>query len=130
MPAGEASERYYVADAVGARVNLDGAPTPPSWTGGYATPEPFTSTRTGTGGCDAGEAFTDRNGDGPWDAGNPVPYALADHAQPRHALARRAGPVRRPAWRPGSRTTDTPTWRLLLDGMIAEPAALPQRACS
>jgi type II secretory pathway pseudopilin PulG len=119
MPGGSASSRYYVADTMRARVNLDGE-FAPTFANGYSLGEPFTDSN-GNGTRDAGEPYTDADSDGQWDAGNPVPYALAD--QHNHAMrwpeenakfnARVAA---------GTDEDDTPTWRLLLDRMIADPA--------
>ena len=118
MPAGMASERYYVPERMHARVNVDGVTTP-NHVGGWVAQEPYTDTD-GDGRRDAGEPFTDVDGDGQWDAGNQAPYALADmanhcmrypDAQARHAARIAAG----------LETEDTPTWRLLLDRMVMDP---------
>ncbi len=118
MPAGMASQRYYVPDRFDARMNLDGVPTP-NHVGTWVAQEAFTD-ENGNGLRDPGEPFSDDDGDGRWDVGNEAPYALADmhnhcmrypDAEARHAARVAAG----------LETDDTPTWRLLLDRMIREP---------
>ncbi len=118
MPTGESAQRYYVADRMGARVNVDGAPNP-SFVHDHSASEPYTDTN-GNGRRDAGEPYTDVNGNGSWDVGDPVPYALADmnnHCE-RWPDANAKFEARVAA---GQDTEDTPTWRLLLDRMNAEP---------
>jgi type II secretory pathway pseudopilin PulG len=119
MPSGLAASRYYVPLGMGARMNLDGENTP-TFMNDYAAPEPLTDTN-GNGHWDAGESYTDTNGDGSWTPGNPIPYALAD--QQNHAMrwpeenAKFSARVAA-----GVEADDTPTYRLLLDRMIANPA--------
>ncbi len=118
MPAGYASARYYVPEGMRGRVNLDGASTP-TFAHDYAASEPFTDAN-GNGFYDKGEAFTDTDGDGLWTVGNPYPYALADqHNHAMRAPDEQALFAQRVA--AGQDTDDTPTWRLLLDRMIADP---------
>ena len=118
MPTGSASARYYVPGNMRARVNLDGVAAP-SFVHGYAASEPFADANA-NGLRDSGEAFTDVNGDGNWDVNNPVPYAISD--QFNHAMRwpdENAKFQQRVA--AGLDTDDTPSWRLLLDRMIASP---------
>lgn len=119
MPSGSAAERYYPAERIQARVNRDGE-NAPSFVNAYRATEPFTDTN-GNLKRDAGEPYTDTDGNGRWDLGNPVPYALADQ---HNACMRAPDEQRRFAARvaAGQETDDTPTMRLLLDRMIAEPA--------
>jgi hypothetical protein len=119
MPTGLAASRYYVPLEMGARVNLDGDAMP-AFRGDYALPEPFTDAN-GNGRWDAGEAYTDANGDDAWSPGNPFPYALAD--QHNHAM-RATDESAKFAARVAAQleTDDTPTYRMLLDRMIANPA--------
>jgi hypothetical protein len=119
MPGGLASTRYYVASNFRARMNLDGE-LAPTFVNGPSVGETFTDVN-GNGTRDPGEPFTDSDGDTLWDAGNPVPYALAD--QFNHAMRwpeENAKFTARVA--AGTDKDDTPTWRLLLDRMIADPA--------
>ncbi len=119
MPAGSGSTRYYVPSTMRGRVNLDGDAVP-AFDNDYALAEPYTDVN-GNGERDPGEPYTDVNGNGTWDAGNPVPYAIAD--QFNHAMrwpeenAKFAARVAA-----GTDVDDTPTWRLLLDRMIADPS--------
>ncbi len=118
MPDGMASERYYVPERMRARMNLDGVTTP-AFAGGWAAQETFTDTNS-NGVRDPGEPFDDGDGDGSWDAGNEMPYALADmnnHCMRYpEAVARHEARVAA-----GLATDDTPTWRLLLDRMVLDP---------
>lgn len=119
MPSGSAATRYYVPANMRARVNLDGQPTP-VFVNDYSVGEAFVDANA-NGVYDAGETYTDANGNGQFDLGDAVPYALAD--QQNHAMrwpeenakfnARVAA---------GLDVDDTPTWRLLLDRLIADPA--------
>jgi hypothetical protein len=118
MPDGLAAQRYYVATGVGGRINLDGQTTPVH----VNTPRPAEpyEDENGNGRHDDGERFTDVDGDGERDPGNEVPYAVADvhnHCarwpeEKARFDARVAAGIEDPA---------TPTWRLLLDDMIANP---------
>ncbi|MDA1193669.1 MAG: prepilin-type N-terminal cleavage/methylation domain-containing protein [Planctomycetota bacterium] len=118
MPAGNASQRYYVPERMAARMNRDGVSTP-NHVGDFLSAESYTDSN-GNGAYDMGEPFTDTNGDDRWDVGNEVPYALADmqnHCKRYpEALARHEARVDA-----GLETDDTPTWRILLDRMVAEP---------
>jgi prepilin-type N-terminal cleavage/methylation domain-containing protein len=119
MPAGSSAERYYVSDNFRARMNLDGAATP-TFLNEYAASEAYTDSN-GNGLRDAGEPFVDADGDDVYDLGNPMPYALADqfnHAKRWPDEDERF--ARRVAY--GLEVDDAPTWRLLLDRMIADPA--------
>lgn len=118
MPGGLAASRYYVPSGIRARVNLDGEYAP-AFQNGYRTAEPFADAN-GNGTYDWSETYTDTNGNGAWDGALAHPYAFAD--QHNHAMrwpdedakfkARVAA---------GLDTDDTPTYRLLLDRMIADP---------
>jgi hypothetical protein len=118
MPDGFAATRYYPAERFRARVNLDGE-WAPTLVNGLASAEPFTD-GDGDGLHDREEPFVDQDGDGRYDAGNPWPYALAD----QHNACMRAPDeaarfeARRAA---GLERDDAPTWRILLDRMVAEP---------
>lgn len=118
LPPDLAAARYYVAERFGARVNVDGA-TAPSIANGPRAAEPFTD-RDGDGRFDDGEPFEDLDENLVRDAGNAVPYALAD--MHNHCMrwpeeqARFAARVAA-----GIEEEETPTWRLLLDRMIAQP---------
>lgn len=118
MPAGNASARYYVPGDIHARINVDGT-AGPVFSNDYAASEPYADAN-GNGVHDAAESFTDVNGDGAWNVNNPVPYAMAD--QFNHCM-RWYDENRRFTQRvaAGLETDDTPTWRLLLDRMIATP---------
>ncbi|MDF1699806.1 MAG: prepilin-type N-terminal cleavage/methylation domain-containing protein, partial [Planctomycetota bacterium] len=118
MPAGMASQRYYVPDRFDARLNLDGTTTP-SYIGAWAEQEPFDDDN-GDGQRDTGEAFTDLDGDDRWDVGNEAPYALADTANhcKRYPEAIAHHDARVAA---GLETEASLTWRLLLDRMILDP---------
>ena len=119
LPTGEAAYRYYVGERMGARVNLDGQAAP-LFTNGYAAAEPYTDTD-GNGRRDPGEPYEDVNGNATWDMGNPAPYALAD--MHNHCMRWPEAQARFEARvAAGLETDDTPTWRLLLDRMIADPA--------
>ncbi len=118
MPTGSAADRYYVPGRMGARMNVDGE-FAPIFQGGPMPTEPYTDANS-NGKRDPGEPYTDVNGNSRWDIGNPVPYALADmhnhcmrypDAQARHDARVAAG----------IDENETPTWRILLDRMIAEP---------
>ncbi|MDJ0520709.1 MAG: hypothetical protein QNJ90_01400 [Planctomycetota bacterium] len=118
MPAGESAQRYYVARRMQSRVNVDGEWLP-QFQNVIAPQEPYTDTN-GNGRRDPGEPYTDLDGDDTWDVGNPVPFAMADmhnHCM-RYPEAVAKANARVAA---GTETDDTPTWRLLLDRMIAEP---------
>jgi hypothetical protein len=118
MPSGLAAARYYVADRFGARVNVDGATTPTTLNGPRPA-EPFTDLD-GDGRFDEGEAYDDLNDDNYRDPGNPVPYALAD--MHNHCMRWPEEQARFQARiAAGTREESTPTWRLLLDRMIAQP---------
>ncbi|MFV1959519.1 MAG: hypothetical protein ACC662_08930, partial [Planctomycetota bacterium] len=118
MPDGESAQRYYVAERMQGRVNIDGVPVP-NLVNDYSPSEPFTDTN-GNGRRDTGEPYTDSNGNGSWDVGNPVPYALAD--MQNHCMRWPDAQARFEARvKAGLETDDVPTWRLLLDRMIAEP---------
>ncbi len=118
MPDGEAAQRYYVAERFGARVNVDGETTP-QFVNDYQLPEPFTDTN-GNGTRDYGETYTDSNGNGIWDINTPVPYALAD--MQNHCMRYPDADARFEARvAAGLDKQEVPTWRLLLDRMIAEP---------
>ena len=118
MPAGQATLHYYVPTRFGGRINVDGTSTP-AFVNEWAYPEPYADTND-NGRYDEGEPFTDADDDGVRHPGNLVPYALAD--MHNHCLrwpdeqalfdARVAA---------GTEEADTPTWRLLLDEMIAHP---------
>ena len=118
MPTGEAAQRYYVAERMQARVNLDGEDIP-IHVNDLAAGESFTDTN-GNGRRDAGEPFVDADSDGQWDVGNSVPYALAD--MHNHCMRWPEAAARFDARvAAGLETDDTPSWRLLLDRMIQEP---------
>jgi hypothetical protein len=118
MPAGSPAQRYYVAGRMRARVNVDGTAAA-QFENGYAASEGWTDVN-GNGRHDPGEPFADANGNGRWDAGNPVPYALAD--QHNHGLRWPEAHARFQARvAAGLDVESAPTWRLLLDRMIAEP---------
>jgi hypothetical protein len=118
MPTGSAASRYYPSERMTARVNRDGEFAPAFMNGLQAT-EPYTDSNA-NGKRDPGEPYTDVDGNGQWDLGNPVPYALADmqNACMRYPdeLAKHTARVAADQDR-----EDTPTMRLLLDRMIAEP---------
>ena len=118
MPVGSAATRYYVPGNMRARMNLDGQSTP-IFANDYAASEPFIDANS-NGRRDGSETFTDVDSDGAWNVNNPVPYAMAD--QFNHCM-RWPDEDRRFAARvaAGLETDDTPTWRLLLDRMIASP---------
>ncbi|MCC7137445.1 MAG: hypothetical protein IT460_03340 [Planctomycetes bacterium] len=119
MPSGSAATRYYVPESIRARVNLDG-PTTPVFVNGYAASEPFTDAN-GNGLWDSGEAYTDSDGDNHYDVNNPVPYALAD--QQNHAMRWPDENAKFQARVAAGLDVDgEPTYRLLLDRMIADPA--------
>lgn len=118
MPAGMASQHYYVPERMRGRMNLDGE-WAPQMVNGWAAQESWTDTN-GNGQRDAGEPYTDADGNGMWDQGNEAPYALADmtnHCM-RHpdALARFQARVAT-----GTDSPDAPSLRLLLDEMILDP---------
>lgn len=118
MPSGNASVRYYVPLNFRARVNLDGT-SAPVFANGYAASEPFTDLNA-NGTRDSGESFTDSDGDGLWSVNNPVPYALSD--QFNHCMRwpdENARFQQRVA--AGLDRDDVPSWRMLLDRMIATP---------
>ncbi len=118
MPAGENAQRYYVPARMQARVNIDGEWNP-AFSNVMAPQEPYVDANL-NGRRDPGEEYTDLNSNSQWDMGNPVPYALADmqnHCM-RHPQAEAKAAARVAA---GIEVDDTPTWRLLLDRMIAEP---------
>ena len=118
MPAGMASQRYYVPEKIRARVNVDGVSTP-IFANDWSEQESYTDTN-GNGRRDAGEPYTDSDGDGQWDLGNEAPYALADmnnHCM-RYPDAMAKFEARVAA---GLDPEITPSWRLLLDQMILEP---------
>ena len=119
LPTGLAASRYYVPSGIRGRVNLDGATTP-AFQNGFRPAEPFVDADS-DGTYDYSEAFTDSNGNGAWDPALSVPYALAD--QHNHAMRwpdeDRKFKARVAA---GLDSDDTPTYRLLLDRMIADPA--------
>jgi len=118
MPAGESAQRYYVARRMQARINVDGEDAP-AFENATSQKEPYSDTN-GNGRRDPGEPFTDLDGDAVWDIGNPAPYALAD--MHNHCM-RSPDAVAKAAARTaaGVESDDTPTWRLLLDRMVAEP---------
>ncbi len=118
MPDGESAVRYYVPGRMGARVNIDGD-TSPIFANDLAVGESYFDAN-GNGMRDAGESYTDSNGNGEWDTGNPVPYALPDmhnHCK-RWPAANATFDARVSA---GVDKDDEPTWRLLLDEMVADP---------
>ena len=118
LPAGESAQRYYVATRMAGRVNVDGEDAP-AFVNARVLPEPF-SDLDGDGLRDTNEPYTDENGSGAWDIGNAVPYALADmhnHCM-RYPDAQARAEARVAA---GLETNDAPSWRLLLDRMVAEP---------
>ena len=118
MPSGFNAARYYVASRFGARINLDGENTP-NFVNDLATQESYTDTN-GNGQRDAGEPFTDSNSNGVWDQGNPAPYALAD--MQNHCMRwPEANALHNARVAAGLDADDAPTFRLLLDRMIAEP---------
>jgi hypothetical protein len=118
LPQGEAAIRYYVPNRLGARVNVDGASTP-LFRNDRSETEPYVDAN-GNGRYDAGEAFTDLDGDGAWSLGNPVPYAFADmHNHCKRWPEEKAWFEARVA--AGQDDPSTPTFRLLLDQMISEP---------
>ncbi len=118
MPAGESAQRYYVAERMQARVNVDGE-FAPNFVNDYALPEAFTDVN-GNGERDTGEPFVDANGDAQWNINTPVPYALAD--MHNHCMRWPEAEARFQARvAAGLDVDETPTWRLLLDRMIAEP---------
>jgi prepilin-type N-terminal cleavage/methylation domain-containing protein len=118
MPAGAATQNYYVPDRMQGRMNLDGEYAP-TFVNGLVAQEPYVDANS-NGFRDPGEMFTDLDGDGAWDGGNPVPYALADmhnHCMRLpDALARFDARVAA-----GVQKGDEPTLRLLLDRMLVEP---------
>ena len=97
----------------------------PIFANDYSPASP-TPTRTATASATPARRTSTRTANGEFDVGNPVPYAMAD--QHNHAMrwpdenakfeARVAA---------GLEEDDTPTWRLLLDRMIADPDEVPQR---
>ncbi len=118
MPAGSATDRYYVPSRLRGRVNLDGEATP-AFQGDQVTQEPFTDTN-GNLTRDAGEPFTDTNGNGLWDEGNPVPYALADQFNHCKRIPE-SFDLQGKRIASGQQTEDTFTWRVLLDHMTVDP---------
>ncbi len=118
MPAGSATSHYYVPGRMAGRANLDGETTP-TYLNDLEAQEPYID-QNANNKRDAGESFTDVNGSGTWDAGNPLPYAFAD--QHNHcmrapdALGRFQARVAA-----GAESEDVLTWRLLLDHMNLEP---------
>ena len=118
MPDGEAAQRYYVAERMGARVNVDGETTP-NIENERALPEPYTD-ENGNDRRDAGEPYEDTNGNERFDIGNEHPYALAD--MHNHCMRWPEASARFQARvDAGLEDNEAPTWRLLLDRMIAEP---------
>jgi prepilin-type N-terminal cleavage/methylation domain-containing protein len=118
MPDGLAAQRYYVPSRIGARVNLDGETTP-VFQNEMQPMEAYTDTN-GNGRRDPGELWTDTNGNQIWDAGNPVPYAMADmHNHCMRWPDEQARFQARVA--AGQEDDEVTTWRLLLDRMIAQP---------
>ena len=118
LPAGEAALRYYVPGRMGCRLNLDGE-TEPILVNDLEPTEPWTDAD-GDGEYDRSETYIDVNGSGAWDVGNPVPYAVADvhnHCM-RWPEARARQDARIAA---GVDDAGEPSWRLLLDQMVAEP---------
>ncbi len=118
MPVGSSSARYYVPGNMRSRVNVDGV-LAPSFANGYAASEAFIDANS-NGLRDTGESFTDANSDGAFNVHNPVPYAMSD--QFNHCMRwpdEDAKFKKRVA--AGLDTDDTPSWRLLLDRMIASP---------
>lgn len=118
MPAGSAADRYYVPGRMQGRINQDGE-FAPTFQNVMAASEPYTDSNS-NGRRDPGESYTDVNGNSQYDLGNPVPYALAD--MHNHAM-RQPDEVARHNARVAAGLDDdaTPTWRMLLDRMIAEP---------
>ncbi len=118
MPAGQSAQRYYVARRMQARVNVDGEWLP-HFQGAVEPQEPYTD-QNGNGKRDPGEPFTDFDKDEVWDIGNPVPYAMAD--MHNHCMRYPDAAAKAQARvAEGTEEAETPTWRLLLDRMIAEP---------
>ncbi len=118
MPSGSSSLHYYVPAEMRGRVNLDGENTP-IFVNGWAPQEAYTD-ENGNGYRDAGEPYTDTNGNGIWDEGNEVPYALADmhnHCM-RYPDAVAKFNARIAA---GIDSEDSPSLRMLLDQMIQDP---------
>lgn len=119
MPSGSASRQYYVPDNMRGRVNVDGE-FAPVFANDFQKMEPYTD-EDGNGERDPGEPYTDLNGNEQWDLGDEVPYAVAD--QFNHAMRWPAEKARFDARVAANlEEDDTPTWRLLLDRMIADPA--------
>ncbi|MEZ6007643.1 MAG: prepilin-type N-terminal cleavage/methylation domain-containing protein [Planctomycetota bacterium] len=118
MPDGSSAQRYYVAQRFAARVNLDGE-LAPSFQNDMEPMEPYTDAN-GNGRRDPGEVWSDLDGDLTWDAGNPVPFAMAD--MHNHCM-RSPDEVARFDARvaAGQEDPEIPTWRMLLDRMIAQP---------
>ena len=118
MPEGAAAQHYYVPSRFRGRVNVDGTTTP-LFQNGPAFQEAYVDGN-GNGRRDPGERFDDTDGDHRWDVGNEAPYALADthnHCM-RHPDAVARFEERIDA---GLAVAETPTWRLLLDQMTANP---------
>jgi prepilin-type N-terminal cleavage/methylation domain-containing protein len=118
LPPGLAAARYYVPKRFGGRVNEDGA-TAPTFVNDLSLPETFID-KDGDDRYDEGERFTDSNDDDVWTIGNAIPYAVAD--MHNHCM-RWPDEVARFEARVAAGLEDetTPTLRLLLDRMIAEP---------
>ena len=119
-PTGYASTRYYVAERIRARVNLDGETTP-TFANDYAAAEPFTDANGERRATTRARRSPTRTATARASLGNPCALRARRPAQPLHALAGRGRRASRRAWPRASRRTTTPTWRLLLDRMIADP---------
>ncbi|MDJ0974996.1 MAG: prepilin-type N-terminal cleavage/methylation domain-containing protein [Planctomycetota bacterium] len=118
MPSGQAAQRYYVAERMQGRVNLDGEMTP-QFNNDLLATEPYTDSNS-NGERDPGEPYIDVNGNNIWDINNPVPYAIAD--MHNHCMRYPDAEARFQARIAANlETDDTPTWRLLLDRMVADP---------
>ncbi len=118
MPAGSATERYYVPTRMKGRVNLDGETTP-AFLRDQAPQESFTDENANFV-RDPGEPFTDDNENGVWDEGNPVPYALADQHNHCKRIPESLDLMMQRILN-GQQTDDTFSWRVMLDHMSIEP---------
>jgi len=118
LPIGEAALRYYVPGRMKGRLNLDGE-LAPTFVNDTAPTEPYTDMN-GNGRFDRSEPYTDWNGNNQWDVGNPIPYAVAD--QQNHCMRYPDSVAKHQARvQAGVDDPEEPTWRMLLDRMVAEP---------
>jgi prepilin-type N-terminal cleavage/methylation domain-containing protein len=118
LPLGSERTTSHAPSTFGARYKRDGEGAP-YFVNDWALPEAFTDTN-GNGVIDGGEEYLDLNLDSHWDPGNEAPYAFADTHN--HAMRAPEARARQAARRAAAASAeDEPTWRLLLDDMVANP---------